>query len=324
MEPNQDAESAKDQVTTISELLQYSAASMRVLDRNYTTSKLAEYNEILSVFVAFIKNYNATFEVSTQTTAYIHQLKTLIDKLRSVYPQIHISQRFVNVNRFTVQEWGNLYWSFLHHTSILLQNAINSQLMLDVCNFPSLVYNIDHILPCNICKSHYQLIKYSDSIQEIIKILSLGYLVTGVYLFHHKITDNILSHQNRLSSSRQENQFVSVDFVRLYNVYPKPIRDQQHKFDTYAKSKLDWMSAIRANLAVLLVYELSEPLLNISEMLHKTSFYTNNSSPNSAVDKQVIDAIEASLYNNTIPSDKIDPILQKTIDSVKCEFKNLR
>lgn len=90
----------------------------------------------------------------------------------------------------TVNDWGNVYWKFFHTSSILIQHAFGVGRLSNFLKYPSLLYNVDIILPCGICIEHYKTIKKSPTNDTIIRNMSFGDLVGGTFRFHNLINSN--------------------------------------------------------------------------------------------------------------------------------------
>lgn len=264
-----------DSVRTAADVMRFAAESFARLDSDYNAWRLDQYNDVLSTFVGMVKN-KALYNNSSNLTCYIELLDEFVDRLIDLFPQIHMVNKYVSYGTFTVNQWGPIYWAFFHHSSILLQMALSRNLIDDIHNFASLVYNVDAALPCPNCISHYMTVKYAATTKEIVKLISFGYTIRGVYLFHRHITDNILAHTFRRGSATYEQQrlakdFSVVNFAQLYNVYPYTV--QERELTRYARPPLEWMPTVHTCVATLLAIRYGGTLIGASMRLKDSKFY---------------------------------------------------
>lgn len=225
-----------------------------------------EYDSILSYFY----NYTAPFRKAAPK--YGAMLMNTINKLCAVY-NLKLRDFLVHVDKHSKNDWGNLYWSFLHYTSILIAYAYEENLILDVLNFPSIVYNINEILPCQQCIHHYMAIKESDEIKTCIKYIAYGYVMSGLQQFHRLITKNVESTPEYANIPKQPYFSVS-DYAMKY----KCIELQNEKIklsESYIRNSVDLQTETHVLLTTLLITYFRQPYGRGSNLL-KHNVYIND------------------------------------------------
>lgn len=229
------------------------------------TELIRTYNEILDLFM----NYSESFRHAN--TEYNKDLEDIVNELCRIY-NIKVNVMYVNVYSHTINEWGLIYWSFLHMTSILLTHAFSEHHIVDYMNFASIVYNIDMILPCQICIHHYRSIKSTPQVKDIVKELAFGNIITGVHRFHNLITQNIAEANHRPPPS----PFLIVDFALRFQCIEQPettIRSTK----TYIRNFVDRQPTLHVILTILLSTYLKWPYALTSNHL-KREIYTSHPS----------------------------------------------
>lgn len=156
---------------------------------------------------------NSTF---TESTKYKTSLFVIINTLSNIY-KLKTSFVYFIPKNFNRKEWGNIYWTFFHYASILIQHAFFEKKIHSMLNLPLVLFNIDEILICSICKHHYTSIKHSDAVKETIKEISFGSIIAGVYKFHNIINSNITMFQKDVPPHPF---FTPIDFIELYKCSP--------------------------------------------------------------------------------------------------------
>lgn len=194
------------------------------------------------------------YELSEQSRRnapkYNQILENLIDKLTNIF-NLKRTVIYVRVNSYTTTQWGNVYWLFMHYTSILLSYAYSNGLINDYLDFPSIIYNIDTILPCPMCRSHYLAIKQTPEVKATIKTIAFGMTITGLIDFHNIITANVdqtLEHMHK----PKRNRFTMPDFVLKYKCVELPDKPNAVKNQTYIPKDVDWQSTTHAHLSIIL------------------------------------------------------------------------
>lgn len=171
---------------------------------------LERYVDSLSKFIACIERF-ATINETPEKIKYtniLNEFNRIVCNMYNVNPKlVYIKLDFVNI-------WGNIFWNYLHYTSILLQNAtFNGLSDENLFNFPLLVYNINEILPCSECLAHYLSIKQTQPVLNCLKTISFGYVVNGIFEFHNLINVNI----RKFDPTSDKTFFGSNKFYRQYN-----------------------------------------------------------------------------------------------------------
>lgn len=149
---------------------------------------------IVDEFIPILTEFILFSEPFIQNDAYKTMLLGFIKKLSKLYPKlgtVNTLEMHVRVSQYDISVWGPLYWNFMHYSSILVNYAMRHQMMRDVGDFPSLIMNVDHMLPCSQCIAHYRSIKHTAPIHSNIKEIAYGQVVEGTWRFHNMITQNI-------------------------------------------------------------------------------------------------------------------------------------
>ncbi|AYP97923.1 Ac92-like protein [Mauternbach virus] len=228
---------------------------------------IAEYENVLSEF------YDLSRPFRKNSPKYNGYLENLIKTLCRVY-SIRLEILHIDVHKYSTSEWGNVYWRFLHLTSILLNYAFERKYIEDFLDFPLIVYNIDYILPCQMCINHYKQIKQNDNVQAAIKSIAFGSAVIGMQTFHNLITINVdstLEYSNR----PKRPIFYIQNFASTYKCICM-MEENVKKHSTYMKTKLDWQPNTHSIITSLLVTYLNSSYTRVSSLL-KRIVYMNDS-----------------------------------------------
>ncbi|CAH0393247.1 unnamed protein product [Bemisia tabaci] len=203
----------------------------------YSLNKLTESAEqLFNEMETFVDHYRKIGNINP-SHEYVAILKRLVDRFRAKFGLVK-HELILNFNIYTVPVWGHLYWGFLHALSILVQLSLRDDdgsgsigiasetSISSLSDFVLILYNIDQILPCNVCLSHYQQIKGSGKIVSCLEVISTGYSIDGTKLFHSRITENIQHKHLSISpeyAKYSSPQFMSFDFLSLYSCFSDPI-----------------------------------------------------------------------------------------------------
>lgn len=207
---------------------------------------------IESIVLAFQDTLNEFLAVVDTLVSAPTAYKELIAKLVTVLCDrfgVHQQLMHVRVSSYTADVWGSLFWKFLHYTSILVTYMYNKNEINDMLDFPLIVYNINHILPCAICKTHYLSIKNTDPVRAALKEMSFGNLMSGLQMFHNLITANIDS-MPPASNLPPRQAFTMLDFARVYGCLEMPETETARSL-TYIKNRVDWQPTAHRLVAVL-------------------------------------------------------------------------
>lgn len=233
---------------------------------------------IIEQFEPILDEFYELSEMSRRNSPkYNEMLEKLIDKLTTIF-KLKRTVIYVRVNSYTTTQWGNVYWLFMHYASILLSYAYSNGLINDYLDFPSIVYNIDEILPCPMCKAHYLTIKQSPEVKATIKTIAFGMTITGLIDFHNIITSNVdqtLEYMNQPKRSR----FTMPDFVLKYKCVELPDKPATAKIQTYIPKNVDWQSTTHAHLTIILAIYCPQLYLQASCTM-KNLIYANESAFN--------------------------------------------
>lgn len=223
------------------------ANNLKDLNINYIIERykpiLTEFYELSAPFRNSAPLYNKKFEIFVKTICDIFKIKKDII--------------MVEANRYSPNDWGPIYWEFLHLSSILLSYAYENGMVNDLLDFPKLVYNIDTIVPCGKCAYHYSLIKEKYEVQNTIKRIAFGSVMLGVQHFHNIITSNVDKTPEYANRPNREPFFTS-DFALKYKCID--LRSETiKKSNVRLKSHIDWQPGVHALLTIMLSYYCSQP-----------------------------------------------------------------
>lgn len=190
---------------------------------------------------------------------YMRDLRHCTDVIRSVYKVPERKMVRIDFSKLHLNVWGNIYWEFLHYSSILIQEAFYKRQITTLLNFPALVYNIDNILPCPVCLGHYRSIKFARKTDNVLQTLCFGFLVNGVFGFHNLINDNI----------EKTETFSDLDFVLKFKCYARTASDHVINYDI-VRGHVLFYEPSHVRLSILLNILYSVDLFKLSNMLKRT------------------------------------------------------
>lgn len=225
------------------------------------------YKPILDEFCAVSEHLR-----STQT-----QYNEIFEKLIGVLCEEYDIKRdimYVRLGNYGTNIWGNLYWRFLHLTSILLEHSMHENRINDPLDFPLLVYNIDHILPCPTCAQHYRQIKESADVKATIKDMSFGMLMSGLQAFHNLVTQNV---DKTLDYANMPNRapFTMLDFARTYHCIER-LPENILKSKIYVRPRLDWQPNTHRMLTIFYAIANKQTYSPSSDMLKLNLYHCTN------------------------------------------------
>lgn len=236
-------------------------AAGKQLDAHGIDGVVAAFTPVLSEF----ENY---LEGVAVPEPYLKRLTSFVSFLKHSF-ELPTTVMLVQSGKYTTDMWGPLYWSFLHYASILLQYAMQVGLADDVGDFPTLLYNIDMMLPCGICVSHYNTIKSGNRIRYAVKLVAFGHVVQGVYQFHDAIAENVHGHRD-VKIAPPFRPFSPIDFALHYHCYPITTAGEEgHKSTVYSRPALDWQQPLHTSVCVLLAVHYKVSLSRVSKYLKR-------------------------------------------------------
>lgn len=218
------------------------------------------YEPVVSEFLEIANNYRKYSE------AYNKLLHNFINTLCQVY-NIQLVPMYVSIGKYTTTEWGNIYWKFLHLSSILVTYAYENKYIKSMLYFPTIVYNIDLILPCPKCIGHYYAVKESDNVRNCIKDMSFGALVRGLIDFHNIITDNV-DKTPEYQQRPKRRPFINADFARVYKCIDMP-DERLQKTTTYITGNIDMQSETHNLITIILSYYLQQSYSRVSSLIKR-------------------------------------------------------
>lgn len=226
------------------------------------------FKPILNEFMSFVEATRIT-----ENSEYVSILRALVSKLCSIY-KIKVESMLVQPSKYLVPEWGRLYWNFFHYTSILLEYSYENNWIDDFRNFPTLVYNINLILPCPKCISHYQVIKESNRVKNIITSIAFGSVISGVQQFHNLITSNVDSTAEYVTRENRK-LFTLPDFALKYSCIE--LQDELLKKSvSYIRNHVDWQTPTHTMLTTMLIMYCPQPYGRASNLIKRVLYGENS------------------------------------------------
>lgn len=222
---------------------------------------MSEFYELSAPYRTAAKKYNQALENFIKTIGGLYGVEA---EPMVVYP-----------DKYSPTDWGNVYWQFLHLSSILLSYAFENGRINNLLDFPLIVYNIDLILPCAKCAHHYSLIKNNPEVTQTIKALSFGSVLVSLQIFHNIITANIDKSPDYANSPNRD-PFLIPDFALKYKCIDSR-SETLKKSNEYIKSCIDWQPTTHTLLCVILSTYCSQSYERTSKIL-KYKLYAKNES----------------------------------------------
>lgn len=205
-----------------------------------------------------IVDKSSELQNSEASVFYMRDLQQCINTVRSTYDVPERKMVRIDFSKLNLNVWGNIYWDFLHYSSILIQEAFYKRKITTLLNFPALVYNIDNILPCPVCSSHYKSIKFGRQIDNILQTMCFGFLVNGVFNFHSLVNKNI----------EKNEVFNDLDFALKYKCYARTVSDEVINYGIVPRHVLFYQeSHIRLSILLNILYRVD--LFKLSNMIKR-------------------------------------------------------
>lgn len=225
------------------------ATLSRIFDASRETWRACSIRDIVARYVPVVEEFLAYNEDAFERE---HAFRDVVDKLvleLSRAYDFQLDVLFVKTSTYTTDLWGNLFWSFVHLSAILITHAFNANLIGDILDFPTIVYNIDAILPCSMCAEHYRAIKNTTPVRACVKQMSFGYVISGAMNFHNIVTANIDKMQ-RANAFPRTHPFGTIDHARVYGCIELQQRELT-KTRTYARNSVAWQPRDHRLIATL-------------------------------------------------------------------------
>lgn len=221
---------------------------------------MSEFYELSAPYRAFARNYNEIFEA-------------FLEKICKIY-NITREDMYVQTAKYSTSDWGKVYWEFLHLSSILLSHAFETGLVDSLLGFPTLVYNIDGILPCSRCAHHYAAIKEGDDMKQVIKSMAFGSTMVSLQIFHNIVTANVDKTPDYANRPNRE-RFLLSDFALKYKCID--VQDENFKLaKDYVKSCIDWQPTTHVLFCIILSTYCSQPSFDRASNLLKHHLYATH------------------------------------------------
>lgn len=224
------------------------------------------YKPILDEFYELSSSYRAS------KPKYNNYMEKFISEICSLY-KIERTTMLVYPHRYTTTDWGRIYWLFLHYSSILVTYAFENGKIVDYLNFALLVYNIDAILPCGMCIAHYQAIKETQPVRNVIKQISFGSAILGLLAFHNIITDNVNKSQE-YKNRPHRHMFSNGNFAQFYECIESD-NEQMQKSATYKLSYIDWQPKTHNLLSVVYMSFCPQSYARASNNIKRQIYHKN-------------------------------------------------
>lgn len=210
----------------------------------------ASIDDVVEAYVPIVEEFLAFNERTfARAEPYRDAVYETVNELARVY-DFRVGMMFVKPETYTPEDWGPLFWRFVHLTAILVTHAYQTDRIGDMLRFPTIVYNIDVILICSICANHYAAIKNTPEIRNCLKEMSFGYAMTGAQNFHNIVTQNV--YRTSPVPVRPKPRFGQIDHAEVYGCIELPEkRDQASRTRTYARNVVSWQPPKHRRLAIL-------------------------------------------------------------------------
>lgn len=243
----------------------------RVLGESAEELKRASIDDVVAMFQPVLDEFYALTEsLRASQPDYNCVFTRLVQTLQDEYPALTVNLMFVRPSNYSTDLWGPVYWRFLHLASILVSYAFEKQRIRDMLDLPTLVYNIDLILPCPMCAAHYQAIKQDSRVLLAVKNMSFGNIVSSLQTFHNIVTENV-DRTPEYANRPKRPTFTSMQFARVYGCLEIPPPDLL-KSKTYTRCKIEWLPKRHLLLATLLtLYRKDARFLDCSDELKSAS-----------------------------------------------------
>lgn len=235
---------------------------------------LESYERTSAEFLSFIDNM--TGGGGGGGGDYVNRIHRMVDKLNEL-TGINTAPVLTLPSKYYTETWGSLYWTFLHATSILVAYFIEIGKLHDTLDFPLIVYNIDRILPCSMCKTHYEQIKHTEAIKSCVKRMAFGFTISALLEFHNIITHDIYKHEYKYK--KEPRPFSIIDMSMKWNAIENDSNITTHAtVDEYLKPHVDWQTEIHTALSILCAIERGTNYIEASNYM-KTVVYKNLDDP---------------------------------------------
>jgi len=220
---------------------------------------IEKFSNCVDAFMEIVDK-SSELQNSKVSVFYMRDLQHCINTIRSAYDVPERKMVRIDFSKLNLNVWGNIYWDFLHYSSILIQEAFYKGKITTLLNFPALVYNIDNILPCPVCSSHYRSIKFGVKIDNILQTMCFGFLVNGVFNFHSLVNTNI----------EKTEVFNDLDFALKYKCYTRTVTDHAINYGIIPGHVLFYQeSHIRLSILLNILYNVD--MFKLSNMIKRKS-----------------------------------------------------
>lgn len=278
-------------------------------------TRRASVDDLLLEFQGTLDEFHAlSAPLRAANPAYDRMYQRLIGKFLESYPTLRLNVVYLNLGKYSVDRWGPVYWRFFHLSAILLLELFANHRVDDVLDYPSLLFNIDTILPCPTCAWHYQQIKRSESVLSAVKEMSFARLVNGARYFHNLVT----MHQNELpefQSRPPRPPFTVLDYAERYGCL-EDVPEDLVKTATYVRGWVDWQPPLHRRLTLFHAMRRSIPYAVASRRLKRVLYGITGSGGNDNDD----DGVHRS-HDSITRDELLRSIAEGMVGAVKTEYR---
>lgn len=272
----------------------------RLIEVSSKETTEATVDDLLPDYQVTLDEFHALSQpLRAANPAYDAAYQRMIAKFLECYPTLQLNVIYLNMSKYSVDRWGPVYWRFFHLSAILLLELFSHHRVDDVLDFPTLLYNIDVILPCPTCAWHYMQIKRSDGILSAIKETSFARLLNGTRYFHNLVT----MHQNELPEFQNRpprTPFTVLDYAERYGCLEE-VPDDLVKTTSYVRGWVDWQPPLHRQLSLFYAMRRSIPYALASRHL-KRIVYTDRRENGDPTREDILRAVAEGMVG-AVPND---------------------
>lgn len=283
----------------------------------------ASVDDLLQEFQGTLDEFHALSQpLRSANTAYDAAYQRMIAKFLECYPTLNLNVVYLNLSKYSVDRWGPVYWRFFHLSAILLLELFSKHRVDDVMDYPTLLYNVDVILPCPTCAWHYLQIKRSDGILTAIKETSFARLMNGARYFHNLVT----MHQNELPEFQNRPArppFTVLDYAERYGCLEE-VPDDLVKTTSYVRGWVDWQPPLHRQISLFYAMRRSIPYALASRHL-KRVVYENRRESDDPTRDDIMRAVAEGMVG-AVPDDyreTLEPFARRFYETFPTETNAL-
>lgn len=299
--------------------------------KHYITNKqkTININVIIEHYQPIVNTFNSYLNTIQLNEIFKSKLVKFINKLIEVY-EIP-TQPVLIVPHFydDVDNWGRLVWTFLHYSSILFQYAKNKNLIKNEVSLSYIIYNLNFLIQCSICKAHYLQLKddKNNKLKPITISLSYGFIIYEIFHLHTIISLNKAQYRKIPYV-----HFSIFDFLLKYKCLPNlpdylyDSNDEIAKIhDKYINLPINFYDESTSHLIIILYLYLSSThskitlnnLLSSIENWYNNKNITNDDMDVDELEKLIIDLVFESTKKPSFSDDKITQLYNDSMETLK-------